>query len=59
MKKIVIYSKSYDSKMFKIKKDFYLNNKKNLQSIININNIYKRQTKRDNCLKIKYPINIQ
>jgi 2-polyprenyl-3-methyl-5-hydroxy-6-metoxy-1,4-benzoquinol methylase len=57
MKKIVIYSKSYDSKMFKIKKDFYLNNKKNLQSIININNIYKRQTKRDNCQNCEKKIN--
>ena len=49
MKKFVRFSKPYDDKMFKIKKDFYSNNQKNLLSIIKINNIYKNQPKRKKC----------
>ena len=37
MKKIVKFSKFYDNKILKIKKDFYLNNKKKLNSILKIN----------------------
>lgn len=57
MKKIINFSKPYDSKMFQIKKDFYINNKKNLQSILKINNIYKRQQKRIKCQNCEQKIN--
>ena len=57
MKKILNFSKPYDSKMFQIKKDFYLNNKKNLQSILKINNIYKKQLKRNKCQNCEKKIN--
>jgi hypothetical protein len=49
MKKIIKFSKPYSDNMFKIKKDFYLNNEKNLKSILKINKIYKNQKKRYKC----------
>lgn len=47
-KKIVKFSKSYKN-IFRIKKDFYKNNIKNLNSVLKINNLYKKQPKRKNC----------
>jgi hypothetical protein len=49
MKKITFYGKVYDENFFRIKKNFYLNNKKNLNSITKINSNYKAQTKRKKC----------
>ena len=49
MKKKIYFSKSYDAKMLKIKKDFYLKNEQNLNKVLKINNIYKKQTKRKKC----------
>ena len=45
MKKLIRFSKPYDKNVFKIKQNFYFNNKKNLDSILKINNIYKKQKK--------------
>ena len=47
-KKIVKFSKSYKN-IFGIKKDFYKNNLKNLNSVLKINNLYKKQPLRKNC----------
>lgn len=47
MKKIVKFSKPYEIE--KIKKDFYENNKTNLDFVNKINTIYSRQPKRNKC----------
>ena len=43
MKKIVKFSKQYDTNMFKIKKNFYLDNDKNLRKKLNMNRSYRKQ----------------
>ena len=48
MKKIVKFSKSYKN-ILGIKKDFYNNNLSNLNSVLKINNLYKKQPLRKNC----------
>ena len=55
MKKIEKFSKSYEN-IFKIKKDFYINNKLNLNHSLRINKIYKKQPLRKfckNCRSVK------
>ena len=54
MNKIIKFSKQYDNNMFKIKRDFYLDNNKNLQKKIEMNKSYRKQklrTKCQNCQK--------
>ena len=48
MKKIVKFSKSYKN-ILSIKKDFYNNNLSNLNSVLKINNLYKKQPLRKKC----------
>ncbi len=48
MPKIIKFSKSYEN-IFNIKKDFYINNKTNLNSSLKINKIYKKQPLRKSC----------
>ena len=45
---IVKFSKSYKN-ILKIKKDFYKNNKLNLDTVLKINKFYKKQKLRKNC----------
>lgn len=52
MKKIVKFSKSYTD-IIKVKKDFYYNNKINLDNSIRINKIYKKQPLRKECKNCK------
>ena len=49
MKKIVKFSKQYDTDMFKIKKNFYLDNNKNLQKKLDMNRSYRKQKLRAKC----------
>ena len=49
MKKIVKFSKQYDTNMFKIKKNFYLDNNKNLQKKLDMNRSYRKQKLRTKC----------
>lgn len=48
MKKIIKFSKTYGN-IFKLKKDFYDGNEKNLKNAIKINNEYKKQPLRKSC----------
>jgi 2-polyprenyl-3-methyl-5-hydroxy-6-metoxy-1,4-benzoquinol methylase len=47
-KKVIKFSKSYKN-IFNIKKDFYKNNSENLNNVLKINNLYKKQPLRKNC----------
>ncbi len=49
MKKIIKFSKNYDSNMLKIKQSFYLDNNKNLLKKMNMNKNYKKQRLRKKC----------
>lgn len=57
MKKLIHFSKPYNKNMFKIKQNFYFNNKQNLNSILKINNIYKKQKKRKKCQNCEKKLN--
>ena len=58
MKKVVKFSKQYDTDMFMIKKNFYLNNDKNLLKKLEMNKRYKKQKKRNKCQNCEKKIKI-